>query len=538
VRNEEEAGLSIASFRYRLIAEAAEAQDDDVTAAVVQAAAATYHDLDGKQAKLCERTLWRWLAAYRKGGLVGLRPKTRKDRGDLRACSAEVLEQAARLRRENEERATKTIIDILERTKVVEPGALARSTLDRHLDRMGLSRRRLHKLGTKTHKKVRTDAPFELIVADFHHGPYVRVGHQDKARKALLLAFIDHWSRYVPEGRYYLHEDFEVLRFGFRRLLLAFGRGKMLYVDNGPSFQSHRFHAACTHELIDVELVHSKPYVSEGRGVVERFNRTVKEQFESEVRAREDLLTLDELNAYFEAWLAERYHKDTHSETGQPPAERFTSVPALVRPAPEGALIDELLRLRAQRTVHKKWSTVQVYDRRYVVDPALRGRRVHALYDPFDPDHVLIEFDGRILQRAYLQKPGEAPPKTPEQKAPEGHKTDYLALLRADYEASTRAELSALRLRPPKPSPELSLVDLIDLVQACRGAVLGDRERSEVSALFRKMRPIDPEVASTALEGAHRRLGSGLHLRVYLDALQTSLMRKRAKKDATDKGKG
>jgi transposase InsO family protein len=529
VHDEDEARLSIATFRYRLIAEAAEASDDAVTAAVLQAAASTYHDLDGNAVEVSERTLWRWLAAYRKGGLAGLRPKVRKDRGELRACSPDVLDQAARLRRDNEARATKTIIDILERTKVVEPGALARSTLDRHLERMGLSRRRLHKLGSKTYKKVRTDAPFELVVADFHHGPYVRVGDEDKARKALLLAFIDHFSRYVPEGRYYLHEDFEALRFGFRILLLAFGCSKMCYVDNGPSFQSNRFHAACTHELIGIELVHSKPYVSEGRGVVERFNRTVKEQFESEVRAREDLLTLDELNAYFEAWLAERYHKDTHSETGLPPAERFTSTPPLLRPAPEGALLDELLRLRARRTVHKKWSTVQVDQRRYVVDPALRGRRVHALYDPFAPDHVLVEFDGRIVQRAYLQKPGEAPPKAPDQKAPEGSKTDYLALLRADYEASTRAELAALRLRIPEPSLELSLVDLVDLVQACRGAVLTDRERSEVSALFRKMRPIDPKAATTTLDGARRRLGLGLHLRVYLDALQTSLLRNRTK---------
>jgi transposase InsO family protein len=527
--SDEEARLTTASFRYRLIADAVEVSADAVTAAVAEAAARSYLDPGGTQIEVSERTLWRWLAAYRQAGLLGLQPKARKDRGKLLACPANVLEMAARLRRENEDRATKTIIDILERKKVVEPGALARSTLDRHLDRMGLSRRRLHKLGRKTHKKVRTDAPFELVVADFHHGPYIRLGDEDQARRALLLAFIDHFSRYVPEGRYYLHEDFAALRFGFRLLLIAFGLFPLLYVDRGPSFQSNRFHAACSHELINIVIVHSKPYVSEGRGVVERFNRTVKEQFESEVRARDELLTLDELNAYFQAWLAERYHKDEHSETGQPPAERFTTVPPLLRPAPETALIDELLRLRNRRKVHKKWSTAQVQGRRYVVDPALRGRKVHVLYDPFDPAYVLIEFDGRIVQRAYLQKPGEAPPKAPENKAPDGPKTDYLALLRADYETRTRAELSALRLRPPAPSPELSLVDLVDLIQCCRGSVLEDKDRSEVAALFRKLRPIDPVVATTALEGARRRLGNGLHLRVYLDALQTSLVRNRTK---------
>jgi putative transposase len=519
----------MATFRYRVIAEVVEVSADALTAAVAEAAARSYVTPDGTTVEVTDRTIWRWLAAYREGGLTGLQPKARKDRGRLLACSAEVLKQAARLRRENEARPTKTIIDILERTKVVEPGSLARSTLDRHLDHMGLSRRRLYRLGRKTYKQIHTEAPFELVIADFHHGPYVRVGDDDRARRALLLAFIDHFSRYVPEGRYYLHEDFVVLRFGFRRVLVVFGRFVRLYVDNGPSFQSNRFHAACSHEQIGIELVHSKPYVSEGRGVCERFNKTLKEQFESEVRNRDELLTLDELNAYFEAWLAERYHRDKNSETGQPPFERFTSTPALLRPAPETTLIDELLRLRDRRKVHNKWSTVQVHGRRYLVDSALRGRRVHVLYDPFDSDYVLVEYDGRIVQRAYLQKPGQVPPPLPKNQAPDGPKTDYLALLRKDYEARTRAELSALRLRPAAPSPELSLVNLVDLVQSCRGALLSDRERSDVAALFRKMRPIDPQAATSALDGARRRLGSGLHLRVYLDALQTSLVRNRTK---------
>jgi transposase InsO family protein len=112
-------------------------------------------------------------------------------------------------------------------------------------------------------------------------------------------------------------------------------RGSRYYVDNGPSFQATRFHAAC--DALGIRLVHSTPYHSECRGVIERLNRTVKEQFETEVRGREEPLTLDELNAYFEAWLAERYHRDVHSETGEtpatsrPPNSSFPSPPALSR---------------------------------------------------------------------------------------------------------------------------------------------------------------------------------------------------------------
>lgn len=519
--------MEIAALRYRIIAEAAETDGAGVTAEIKNASCREYLGLDGQVLDVSERTLWRWLEQYRLGGLRALMPKQRSDAREVRAINVEVLERAAQLRRENHDRPTKTIIDILQRQKVVKPGELKRSTLDRHLDLLGLSRRRLHRLGKTTYRQVRTDAPLELVVADFHHGPYVRVGLDDKARKALLLVFIDHFSRDILDGRYYLHEDFAVLRFGFRRVLLVHGLFDLLYIDNGPSFQTKRFHAACKNELLDIKVVHSKPYVSEGRGVCERFNRTVKDQFESEARNRDELLTLDELNAYFEAWLAERYRVDVHSEIGEPPAERFAAH-ATFRPAPDLARLDELLRLRKEAKVHKKWSTVQVDSVRYVVDASLRGRRVHVLWDPFDPSYILVEYDGRIVQRATVMKPGDIPPELPEQPTAETT-VDYLALLRADYEERMQQELSALDLRPRNAPSELSLGELVSRLESCRGRSLSVPEHSAASAFYRKMKPMNPQGTRNALQSALRRLGAGLHLQVYLDDLQHNLVQQRTR---------
>ncbi|MBI3744732.1 MAG: transposase family protein [Chloroflexi bacterium] len=519
--------LEIASFRYRIIADAAEAVGADVSQAIAASAERTYVHPDGQSVCCSARTLWRWLGRYKAGGLNALRPTRRTDAGTLRALSSALLERAIALRHENQERPTKTVIDILERLQVAAPGSLKRSTLDRHFARRWVSRRTLHRLGIKTFQKILTTLPLALVSADFHHGPYVRMVGEEKAQRALLLAFIDHFSRYLLESRYYLHEDFAALRFGFRRLLVTWGVFDRLYIDNGPSFHSGRFHAACKNEVIDIEVVHSKAYTSEGRGVCERANRTFKEQFESEARNRDELLTLAELNAAWEAWVAERYHRDMHSETGEAPFERFKAH-AELRAAPDLARLDELLRLRTSARVHKKWSTVEVRTVRYVVDPALRGRAVHVLCDPFDPEYVLIEFDGRILQRAYPQKAGAMAPQ-PAPAATPATATDYLALLRRDYEARTQAELSALNLSMAQPRPELAFADLKTLLTTCRGQTLSVGEQTEVSAAFRKLRPIDPDSARRALDGARRRLGAGLHLRVYLEVLETSLIRNRAK---------
>lgn len=524
--------LEVACFRYRLIAEAllvdrkpSEGTDHgSVSEAIAEAAASVHVDPQGRRHRVSERTLWRWLARYRKGKLEALKPRARADRGALRALSAALLARAKALREAVPSRPTKTIIDMLVRRGHAKRGEIATSTLDRHLERAGLSRRRLRTLGRKVFRKIETERPFEFVVVDFHHGPYVRVAHDETLHRALLCAFIDHFSRFVPEARYYLHEDFAALRFGFRRLLVAYGKPEMFFVDRGAAFQANRFHAAC--DALDIKLVHARPYAAEGRGLVERFNRTTKEQFESEARAREEPPTLDELNGFFEAWLAERYHQDIHSETNEAPFERFRRSAAL-RPAPALELVDELLRLKERRTVHRKWSTVEVGGRRYTVDAALRGRRVDVLYDPFDPAYVLIGWDGRTLERALPQQPGVLPPERPARVTAAGAEADYLTLLRESFEARAQSELAALRLRPAPRADEIDLAALVVLLERCRARALSATEHAEAGAFYRKMRPLERVPVESALESSRRRLGSALHLRVYLDALERALVRAR-----------
>jgi len=525
--------LELAAFRHRVIAEILEADPGEITAAVRDAAKREYSTPGGGLCQPDVRTLWRWVRTYREGGLVALCPKPRTDRGALRAFAPELLERAVRLRREgkNKKRATRTIIDILRRqrdpTLQPEPLRLARSTLDRHFALLGLSRRQLGVFGQRPFTRIETVAPFELVVVDFHHGPFVRVGPQDEPRRALLCAFIDHFSRYVPEGRYYLHEDFAALRFGFRRLLAAYGLMVKLYSDRGSAFQARRFHAACS--LLSIRLMHSKPYVAESRGVIERFNGTLKDQFESEVWEREGLLSLEELNTYFQAWLGERYHRDIHSETGQTPLDRFRDH-AVVRPAPDPELVDELLRLLARRTVQRKWSTVEVQGIRYSVDPTMRGRKVGVLYDPFAFEYVLITWDRRVVQRAFPQKAGQVFPEPAAGAAATSPRTDYLELLRRDHERRSQAELAALRLTPAPRASELSLAGLVGLLEACRGACLTNDEKTAAATFWRKMRPIPTDAATDATQATLRRQGSHLHLSIYLDAIHAHLIRMRTKK--------
>jgi len=63
---------------------------------------------------VAERTLSRYLKAYREGGFDGLFPKTRADQGQPRAIPAELLAKAVELKSELPQRSVERVIEILE----------------------------------------------------------------------------------------------------------------------------------------------------------------------------------------------------------------------------------------------------------------------------------------------------------------------------------------------------------------------------------------------------------------------------------------
>jgi putative transposase len=525
---DDEAALAEALFRYRLIADAVNAPPEARASILAEVADAEHVGEGGEVVRVSRRSLGRWLDRYQADKLAGLVRRPRKDKGTLRGLTLEALERAILHRREEPARSTRTLIDILERSGQVAEGALKRSTLDRHLDRKDASRRRMGVLGAKRHVRLAFDHPLDFVVGDFHVGPYVRV-EGDRLARARLAAFIDHCSRYLPESRYVLAEDLMAVRRGLRALFAAHGRMRRLYVDNGAAYQAVRLAFACAQ--LDIELCHSRPYVSEGRGVIERFNRTTKESFEVEVRLRREPPTLDELNGFWRAWREERYHSQPHGETGEPPAERWARLLATTEVrAADPVLVDELLRLLARRKVHKKTSTIEVGGVAFVVDTALRGRWVNALWDPHDLSSVLVYFDGRRIERATPQRPGESPVAAPAPPTRPPPSVDYLELLRRDHERRRKAEVAAIRFRPTADeSALLTLPRLVDRLRVLCGRALGQVEAEHAAALLGALAPLEVALADTALQVATATLGRGLHASQYLDALRAHVLRARRK---------
>jgi putative transposase len=528
--DDDDSRLDGALFRYRLIAEALEAPASARRRILCAVADEEHRRPDGELVRVSLRTLDRWVERYEASKLRGLMRCERSDKGETRSMSPAALARVIELRKEEPSRSTPTLIDIVERSGEVAEGALKRSTLDRHLDKQAASRRMMHVLGTKRHVRLSFAHPLDFAVGDFHAGPWVRTD-SGEIRRTELEAFIDHCSRYVPDSRYGMSEDLMAVRRALGALCTAWGTPRRIYVDNGPGYQARRFHFACSQ--LDIDLVHSKPYISEGRGIIERFNRTVKEAFELEVRLRKEPPTLSELNAFWHAWLEERYHRRKHSETGEPPLDRWQRLLAEteVRRA-DPVLLDEVLRLHARRTVHAKTSTVEVGAVPFVVDTSLRKRRVDVLYDPHDLSSVLVYFDGRRIQRALPQRAGEHPVQAPVAAVRPEPSVDYLELLRRDHARRRAEQLSTIRFAKPKThdtSSHLTLGRLLDQLHTCSGRPLGDVERQHAAEVLDALAPLEIAIADAALKTAVATLGHQLHAAQYLHALREHVLAARKK---------
>ena len=435
---------AVGLFRYALIREAADpALTPRQRGVLVRALAGRDHlGPDGERVRVSRNTLDRWIRAWRAGGFAALVPDPRVG---VPLTPTEVLELATGLKREAPSRTAAQVAAVLGETNGWSPHP---RTLQRHFARLGLNRS-VDGHPPKGFRRFQAERPGDLWTADALHGPAV-AGH-----KAILFAAIDDHSRCLVGYRWAHAEDTLRLEAALRAGFAARGVPKLLYVDNGSPFASRQLERACA--TLGIRLTHSRPGEPEGRGKIERVFRTVREQFLVEVKARGGTGDLAELNRLFASWVEGVYHRRVHTETGCPPLERFLlcGPPALPSPAE----LREAFLWAERRTVTKT-ATVSLHGNRYVVDPALAGRQVELVFDPFDLARIQVRYAGQPMGEAVPERIGRhvhpaARPQTPDQPvAAPATGIDHLALVDQRVAAERRRQIAYADLTDHDPTSD------------------------------------------------------------------------------------
>jgi putative transposase len=439
-----ERAQAIGLFRYQLICPAL---DEGLSSKqrgklVREIAAATHTDPFGNQTRVSRETLDRWIRRYRAGGFEALAPAPRR----LGArTDAQVLELAASLKREN---PTRTVAQVARILRTATGWTPSESTLLRHFHRLELTGPDAGEAPAVFGRFEAAD-PNQIWVGDALHGP--RVGD----RKTYLFAFLDDHSRLAVGYRFGFAEDTVRLAAALRPALAARGVPAGIYVDNGSAFVDAWLLRACA--KLGVRLVHSQPGRPQGRGKIERWFRSVRQQFLIEVTDTtsedlaaagvDDATALLELNRLFMAWVETEYHRRVHTETGQAPLARWQTgwdrlgrTPAM----PSAEALTEAFLWSEYRVVTKT-ATVSLHTNTYQVDPALVGRRVELVFCPFDLETIEVRYRDKSYGKALPHKIArhthpKAKPETPEPEPPAATGIDYLALTAAAHDEQLRRD--------------------------------------------------------------------------------------------------
>ncbi|MCP4721342.1 MAG: transposase [Desulfobacteraceae bacterium] len=380
--------VDIALWRYGLISPFLHRDANDRTFGTMldQASLQQYVHPNGSYVSVSAESMRKWLYRYQHRGLPGLKDKERSDKGKHQIPD-NITSQMLALRLEHTRWTLARILKELARTGIWNGKKPSRSALYRFAGTQNLQR------DPHIHPELNA-SPFafdhfgQLWSADFLHGP--KLYHSSKKRKTYLHVILDDCSRYIVHGKFYLTESVEPLIYDLMGGARRFGIPQRFYTDNGAAYASRQLKIICARNGID--LVHTPPYRPQGRGKVERFFRTVRDQL-----LCDKFKSVEQINNAFKSWVA-RYHETIHTSLDCSPLQKRLQTRNSCRILQPSADIESLFRMERRCRVYKD-STIRFKTKRYEVPGCLPGSRVTIYYMPWDKTHI---YYGNEMKKARL----------------------------------------------------------------------------------------------------------------------------------------
>ena len=346
-----------------------------------------YDAPDGKRVFLSHKTIERWYYLWKKQGIEGLEPNQRCDRGKTQIPQA-IQSLLISLKEEQPSRSINTLIRQLEVREVVGKNELTRSSVYRFLKNQGLSKQVVNDSHHIERRAFEALHAGDIWYSDALHGPYITT--PEGQRKTYLITFMDDASRLACHSGFYFTESSLALEHAFKEALLKRGMPRKLIVDNGSAYRAGSLETICAR--LSIQLIHCPPYEAQGKGKLERWHRTLRSQFLSELNLGE-IRDLDELNTHLWIWLEHEYHQRHHEglEKGVTPLSRWRTDQQEIRQlGPFAKNLDSYFYHRIKRKVRKD-GVVSWNGNEYEVSFEFSGAVVYLVVDPHKQVALTIE---------------------------------------------------------------------------------------------------------------------------------------------------
>lgn len=276
--DDNEQKLKVATFRFGIISEfvtGVKLAYGEKEKLLKQKIERSYDVPFSNRSVVSRSTIEKWVCDYKKSGyrLEGLYPQARNDKGQNRALSSSLKLAIKELKKEQPNLKAPAMIILLKQKKMIAADEnINLSTLYRYLKAEELTS---INEGAVDKRHFEALHPNEIWQSDVLHGPYVKV--DGKAKKSYLIAIIDDHSRYIIHAEFYLAETRENFLEALKEGIIKRGLPQILYIDNGSCFRA--LHLEQVSAQLGIGIKHSRPYIPQGRGKIERWFRYVRDNF-------------------------------------------------------------------------------------------------------------------------------------------------------------------------------------------------------------------------------------------------------------------
>lgn len=384
---QEKKAQEITEFRYSLIAELLNPYVGraERRRLIREKAKRQYEIPYSSRRRISAECIWRWYAKFRQFGKEALCPKPRSDQGVCRVLSAEEAAGFLEYLEQNPELTAKAAYRTLKDQGVIRT-EVSKSSLSRLVLSAGLDReRRVHEKEGTRQLKFAFKYPLECVQADMMHACAVP-DEKAKLRRAILQVILDDATRRVVYAAFSFQESSLEFEYGIRHVLLAHGRIGRIFADNGSAFVSGETLRILS--ILGIPLIHSRVGHAASRGKVERFFRTLRDQFLRPLD-KESIRSLADLNARFHSWLESEYHRSPHRGLGgKTPLEAWLEKAHHIIHMDPTVDLDEIFKHETPRRVYGD-CTFTLDGILYEVPSVLKGKNIKVRFNPFLPTRKL-----------------------------------------------------------------------------------------------------------------------------------------------------
>lgn len=348
---------------------------------------------NGQLRQYSAATIEDWYYDYRQHGLSALINPPRRDKGTQPAISETIINEIDAILAEHPAMKAANIIRLLDQRAMRADGKPSDSSLYRYV-----RRRRPQRVVPQQQERRAFEAPYAgaLYQVDIMYGPHLRVPTKAGGTRSVqtyLLAVIDDFSRLICHGEFFLQQNLMTYIKVLENAVRKRGIPDKIYCDNGKVFLSEQVKRIGAE--IGSRVVHTAVRDAAAKGKIERFFKTVRDQFLDLQWAVEKTRTLERLNRCFGAWV-EQYNNRPHSALDCSPLEKWLRSPRPPRLLTDHLHADELFLLEVQRTV-KNDGTFWLGGNRYETLYSFARKKVTVRYDAFDPTRVHVYHQEQYL---------------------------------------------------------------------------------------------------------------------------------------------